>query len=218
MFGVGIAGRSIPGSGRDRPGGRACQCSVVPAASHRGKSRRNRTRKGDGVNEAERWRGCSVCKAPIPLGGAYWVCNVSTCNRKRTGLVFCSVDCWDVHLPDARHRESWAVEKTAPRVAEGATGAPAQPMAKRPGKRRMPAPAAPVVPREAAGATGDAPQEILIVASRLKDYVRARSGYNTSDRALGPLSDIVRRAVDEAIRNAGRDERKTVLDRDIPKR
>ena len=55
------------------------------------------------------------------------------------------------------------------------------------------------------------------VRSRLKDYVRKRSGYNTSERALGPLSDIVRKAVDEAIRRAGEDERKTVLDRDIPK-
>ena len=61
------------------------------------------------------------------------------------------------------------------------------------------------------------PNEVLIVASRLKDYVRAVSGYNTSDRALEPLSDIVRKAVDEAIRIAAVDERRTVLDRDIPK-
>ena len=172
------------------------------------------------MTEAERWRGCSVCKTPIPLGAAYWVCNVSTCNRKRTGLVFCSVDCWDVHLPEARHRESWAIEKTAPRVAEAAAGSAPQPKTRRPEKRRILPPAAPAaaVAEQTAGATSDVPEEILIVASRLKDYVRARSGYNTSDRALGPLSDIVRRAVDEAIRNARRDERKTVLDRDIPER
>ena len=58
--------------------------------------------------------------------------------------------------------------------------------------------------------------DVLIVASRLKDYVRAKSGYNTSDRVLGPLSVIVRRIVDEAIRNAQREGRRTVLDRDIP--
>jgi histone H3/H4 len=57
---------------------------------------------------------------------------------------------------------------------------------------------------------------VLIVASRLKDYVRARSGYNTSDRLLEPLSDIVRRIVDQAIESARREGRMTVLDRDLP--
>jgi histone H3/H4 len=61
------------------------------------------------------------------------------------------------------------------------------------------------------------PDEVLVIASRLKDYVRARSGFHTSDRVLEPLSDIVRRVADEAIRNAARDGRKTVLDRDVPK-
>ena len=61
-----------------------------------------------------------------------------------------------------------------------------------------------------------APREILIVASRLKDYIRAQSGFNTSDKALGPLSDIVRRVADEAIRHARSEGRQTVLDRDIP--
>jgi hypothetical protein len=58
--------------------------------------------------------------------------------------------------------------------------------------------------------------QVLIVASRLKDYVRARSGYNTSDGVLAPLSDIVRRVCDEAIRNAQREGRMTVLERDVP--
>jgi hypothetical protein len=62
------------------------------------------------------------------------------------------------------------------------------------------------------------PEEVLIIASRLKDYIRARSGFNTSDGVLDPLSDIVRRVCDDAIRNATRDGRKTVLDRDLPKR
>ena len=58
--------------------------------------------------------------------------------------------------------------------------------------------------------------EVLIVASRLKEYIRAQSGFNTSDRVLPFLSDIVRRLCDEAIRNASREGRMTVLDRDIP--
>ena len=64
--------------------------------------------------------------------------------------------------------------------------------------------------------TAENPPEVLIVASRLKDYIRAKSGFNTSERVLSPLSDIVRRVCDEAIENAGRDGRATVLDRDIP--
>lgn len=72
------------------------------------------------MEEPERWRRCSACKEPIAFGATYWTCNVSTCNRKRTALVFCTVTCWEVHLPGANHRESWAVEQTAPRSAESA--------------------------------------------------------------------------------------------------
>jgi len=57
----------------------------------------------------------------------------------------------------------------------------------------------------------------LIVASRLKDYIRERSGFNTSDGVLEPLSEIVRRICDDAVRNASREGRRTVLDRDIPR-
>jgi histone H3/H4 len=63
---------------------------------------------------------------------------------------------------------------------------------------------------------GGPPREVVIVASRLKEYVRARSGFNTSDRVLDPLSEIVRRICDQAIENARSEGRRTVLDRDIP--
>jgi hypothetical protein len=138
----------------------------------------------------------------------YWTCNVSTCNRKRTGLVFCSVTCWDVHLPGANHREAWAVEQIAPKSLPD-EGAASKAGEAKSGRRRLVRP-------QAASKPATAPAEVLIVASRLKDYVRAQSGYNTSDRVLSPLSDIVRRVCDEAIRNARREGRTTVLDRDIP--
>ncbi len=64
------------------------------------------------------WQRCSTCKSEIGFGKKHFVCNVSTCNRKRTGLVFCSVECWDAHLPTARHRDAWAVEKVSPREGE----------------------------------------------------------------------------------------------------
>jgi len=60
------------------------------------------------------------------------------------------------------------------------------------------------------------PLDILIVASKLKAYIRARSGMNTSGDVMAVLSDRVRDLCNEAIRNAAMDERKTVLGRDIP--
>jgi hypothetical protein len=162
------------------------------------------------VPEATPWRRCSACKKPIALGAVYWACNVSTCNQKRTALAFCNVSCWEVHLPGANHREAWAVEKRAPTTPEpgaAATSAPSAPA--RAPERRL------VRPTSAPSKEPEPPREVLIVASRLKDYVRARVGYNTSDRVLEPLSDIVRRVVDQAIENARRDGRMTVLERDL---
>ena len=141
------------------------------------------------------WRRCSSCKSDIGFGTIYQVCSVSTCNRKRTGLVFCSYSCWDVHLPIARHREAWAVEATSPSSAAADT-----PTA------RSNTPASP---------PQDAPRDVLIVASKLKAYVKARSGMNTSDRVLSVLSDRVRTLCDAAIRSAREAERKTLLDRDF---
>jgi hypothetical protein len=160
------------------------------------------------VSEPSQWRRCSACKKPIALGAPYQVCSVSTCNRERTGLAFCSVECWEVHLPGANHREAWAVEKRAPssHSADKPRG-----VGDAGGGRRL------LVRGAGAKPESKPPEEILIISSRLKDYIRARSGYNTSDRVLEPLSDLVRRFCDEAIKNAQRDGRMTVLDRDVPK-
>jgi hypothetical protein len=153
------------------------------------------------MSDDEQWRRCSACKEPIAYGADYWVCNVSTCNRKRTGLAFCTVRCWEIHLPGANHRESWAVEREAP-----ASHAAAVAVAER----------RPRLPSSGGAPAAVASDEVLVVASRLKDYVKRQSDMNTSDRALEPLSDLVREAVDTAIENARRDGRRTVLDRDVP--
>ena len=68
----------------------------------------------DNPGSENTWRRCSSCKKPIAFKALYWVCNVSTCTRKRTGLVFCTVSCWDAHVPQMNHRESWAEERKAP--------------------------------------------------------------------------------------------------------
>ena len=122
-----------------------------------------------------------------------------------------------MHLPVARHRKAWALEKQAPRTPYSPAASP-PPRAPRRIIAKTPArPADTSAPAPSSGLSGDVPREILVVASRLKDYVRRRSGFNTSERVLDPLSDILREIVDEAIQNAARDERKTILDRDVPR-
>ena len=58
-------------------------------------------------------------------------------------------------------------------------------------------------------------KEILVVASKVKNYIRSASGMNTSASVLETLSEKVRALCDQAIENARRDGRKTVKDRDI---
>ncbi|MEJ7599823.1 MAG: hypothetical protein WKG01_18095 [Kofleriaceae bacterium] len=256
---------------------------------------------------------CSACRTEIPFLARSGQCSVSTCNRNRMRLVFCSVACWDSHLGEARHRDAWAVEERAPskdiwqrelaaepdraappparpappvgvvtrsgppqpaRPAAMATR-PAEPMPARPapiadapsGPRPAPTPdsSQPVLSRppptsdsvqpgrvdaaprvqtsvatqpmslapapvrrvvgEASPATAAAVEgvtlaevtdrDILIVISKLKKYIKDRSGMNCSDSVAEMLSDHVRGLCDDAIRSAARDERKTVLDRDV---
>ena len=62
---------------------------------------------------------------------------------------------------------------------------------------------------------GEVPHDVLIIASKLKQYVRARSGMNTSDSVMDILSRRVRAMCDDAIQRAREDGRKTVMDRDF---
>jgi len=171
------------------------------------------------------WRLCSSCRNEIDFEQVYWECSVSTCARvAKTGLFFCSVSCWEAHLPTMRHREAWAVEKRAPNEAawrrqvdeerrnEGPAGEPARPA-------QMAAPRGDAPPRRVVapdpGPVDDSGDDILIVVSKLKKYIRARSGMNTSDGVTSVLSDQLRRLCDLAIRHAAEEGRKTVLDRDF---
>jgi len=162
-------------------------------------------------------------------------------------LVFCTIGCWDSHVPLLRHRDAWATEKTSPTragwegelareaAAEAAASAlnvstpraasapvarpnPASPGGSPSGRWSEDASHAQTMERPqpvelASGA--DVPRDILVVASKLKAYVRARSGMNTSDGVLDVLSDRLRVLCDQAIRRAAEAGRKTVLDRDF---
>lgn len=159
------------------------------------------------------WKVCSTCKREIAFEQKYWVCSVSTCNRKRIGLFFCSVSCWDAHLPEARHRDAWAEEQQAPTRAEHQRQREAEEREARASDGEVEAPRRRIV---GTSNEDELPKDVLVVVSKLKAYVKARSGMNTSDSVTGVLSDHLRKLCNEAIRNAARDGRRTVLDRDFP--
>lgn len=153
-------------------------------------------------NESNFWRRCNSCKKSIAFSARHYVCSVSTCNGQRTGYVFCSVTCFEVHLPGARHKNAAAIESQAP-VAGAAAREPQR-----------------TIIKSASGTTqspslAQLPRETLIIASRLKEYVQAKSEMNTSASVMDVLSDYVRVLSDRAMENARADGRKTVLDRDF---
>jgi LSD1 subclass zinc finger protein len=54
---------------------------------------------------------CATCRKLIPPGTSAIRCTVASCNTGRMKLRFCSVTCWDKHVPTARHRKaSYLVE------------------------------------------------------------------------------------------------------------
>jgi len=221
---------------------------------------------------AETWLLCSACRTDIAFGSKYFQCSVSTCNRARTRLVFCSIACWDSHVATLRHRDAWAEDKIAPtkaaweREQAGESSEPARPSpatprtaaappqpaatASRPGRPATlvgtPPPASAATPQARPGTpppasaapaaaqhrvVAESPpaappgthlndvvdRDMLIVVSKLKKYIKDRSGMNCSDAVADVLSDHVRVICDDSIRAAGRDERKTVLERDVPR-
>ena len=126
------------------------------------------------------WRRCGTCKKPIAFGSGYYACSVSTCNRHGTSFVFCSVGCWDGHLPVMRHRDdAGAVEATAPTAAEWArqqhdaqeprvppasqrdAGAPRRVMV------AGPSAAGEALPRARSGGGAAAPRDVLVVVAKV---------------------------------------------------
>ena len=57
--------------------------------------------------------------------------------------------------------------------------------------------------------------EVLVVASKVKGYIKEQGDMKTSGAVLEALSDKIRQMCDSAIANARSDGRKTVLDRDF---
>jgi histone H3/H4 len=155
---------------------------------------------------ANLWKKCSACKKPILLGSQYYECSVSTCSSERTGYVFCSVGCWEAHIPGANHRSSaGAIEKYAPKTLEA---------------RRI------ILTAHSAAASGGSAStaarksssmshEVLVVVSKMKQYIRDTSDFNTSEDVNQVLSNMVRIACDRAVEKAKAQGRKTVMAKDF---
>ncbi|MBT6326026.1 MAG: hypothetical protein HOJ35_08650 [Bdellovibrionales bacterium] len=58
-------------------------------------------------------------------------------------------------------------------------------------------------------------EDILIVASKLKKYIKDKHDINTAANVMPKLSILVRHLCDEAVSNARQEGRKTLMDRDF---
>lgn len=58
-------------------------------------------------------------------------------------------------------------------------------------------------------------KDVLVVVSKIKNYVKAKADMNTSGNVAPALSDIIRDLCDQAIERAKQDGRKTIMDRDF---
>ena len=142
------------------------------------------------------WRKCGSCKKEIGFNSIYQMCNVSTCKK----LAFCSVDCWNLHNPVMNHKSSWAEENRSPKKEEASMeNAP---------KRIL------VQSKPSISNSADDSQDILIVASKLKQYIKDKYDMNTAANVMEALSRDVRRLTDRAVEKARSEGRKTVMDRD----
>lgn len=185
------------------------------------------------------WRPCSSCKKEIPFSAKYYECSVSTCTGKRTGYVFCSVHCFERHLPGAKHRDAGAIEMMSPTKAQAlamnesssSTSTQASPTTNIPSSTTMTVASAsnsatagptrriisspPGQSSISSSKSSLTEDEILIVVSKLKNYIRDKSEMNTAGDVAEILSHMIRRLCDEAIHNARQDGRKTVMARDF---
>jgi len=57
--------------------------------------------------------------------------------------------------------------------------------------------------------------EILVVTSKLKNYIKTQAQMNTASNVGAKLSGMVRTLCDAAIDSARKDKRKTVMDKDF---
>ncbi len=153
------------------------------------------------------WRKCIVCKSEISYSSKYYKCSISSCDKKRSPAQFCSVECWDVHRSIMSHKSAWAEDFMSPSELES--------------KEQDNVKGSVRIVRAAKSGTGVVEQnnstnnEILIVVSKLKQFVKDYSELNTSADVSSVLSDIVREKCVDAIYKAKKDGRKTLMGKDF---
>jgi len=103
------------------------------------------------------------------------------------------------------HRTAWSTEKMAPSREQslGSETSVAAPSKTKPTHKGV------------SMTKGEIDHDVLIVASKLKAYIKAKSEMNTSGDVLEKLSDLVRNAADDAIVRTRQTGRKTVMARDF---
>lgn len=148
------------------------------------------------------YRKCSSCKKEIGFGKIYQVCEVTSCKKH----AFCSVNCWNLHNEVMNHKSAGAIESRAPFTPFQEQEVTPRRIIVNPNKNETSA-------SNTISTSMDA--EILIVASKLKQYVKEKYDLNTSADVMSMLSNIVRKKADEACKNAITSGRKTVMDRDF---
>lgn len=165
----------------------------------------------------DHWRKCSACKKNLPYSTKYYECSVSSCSRKRTGYVFCSVLCWETHVPGAGHRDAGAIEKKSPSYDEwikennGDYNQSSMP------KRILVNPQNTSANTTATRGRSSMENEVLVVVSKMKQYIKDCADMNTSADVNEILSEMIRKSCDQAIESAKADGRKTVMARDFRK-
>ena len=148
--------------------------------------------------ETTYWRKCGSCKKDIGFNTIYQVCSVSSCNKH----AFCSVNCWDLHNPIMNHKNSWTEERRSPQRSEAVSEASE-------GPRRVI-----VTPKQTISEVHET-HDVLIVASKLKQYIKDKYDMNTAASVMDALSNNVRRLTDRAAEKAKSEGRKTIMDRDF---
>ena len=152
------------------------------------------------------WRKCIVCKKEISFSAKYYKCSVSSCDKKRSPAQFCSVDCWDVHRSIMSHKSAGAEEYHSPTKSEWLKSMNNEP------KVRLVSKTSQISNSNLKDVNND---EVLVVVSKLKSFVKDISGLNTSADVIPILSDTLREEVKKAVQNAHREGRKTLMGKDF---
>lgn len=156
----------------------------------------------------ETWKNCGSCKKPIGYNTKHYICSVSTCRTPRFFPVFCSVSCWDAHVPMMNHRGSaWCEEAISPKEAPISARIPSGGGDSDELRARL--------MRQMKRDAKPTQKEVLVVASKLKKYIKDRADMSCSADVLEALSDVIRMQANDAIDRARADGRKTVKARDF---